>query len=378
MRKFMIDPKDIAKQYGFKGEDIEIKEIDKGNINNTYVIIIKNKNKEQKYLCQRVNTKVFTKPFLLMRNIQNVTAFISNFFKANNDTKHKTLEVIPTLTGSPLYITKNALGDNEYLRVYKFIDNAISYDNTNNEIIIETAGKAFGNFSKALHNYPVNLIEETIENFHNTPLRYKRFLEDLRHDAAKRAKDVKTEIEFFKNHEKEYDLITKLLKKGKLPLRVVHNDTKINNVMMKKNSNDYVAVIDLDTVMPGTILFDYGDGVRSSCVTKIEDDKDFDNVDIDMDLFIAYTKGFLSEMAPYLKKIEVDNMALSIKIMTLELALRFFADYINGDSYFRTNYLDHNLVRTRNQIVLVNKIEEKMEELNKIIHDLYKKYNNKK
>ena len=374
MKTFEIDAKDIADQYGFTYDEINIKEIEKGNINNTFVIILKKGKSEKKYLCQRVNTKVFTKPFSLMRNIQNVTTYISNYYKNNNDSKHKTLEVIPTITGSPLYITKNALGDNEFFRVYNYIDNSVSYDKTDDDTIIKTAGKAFGSFSRALDGYPTDLVEETIENFHNTPLRYERFLQDLEIDAAKRSKYTKEEIEFFKSKKEEYGLIYDKIKNGEIPIRVTHNDTKINNVMLDKNSNDYIAVIDLDTVMPGSILYDYGDGVRSSCATRVEDSKDISNVDIDNKLFEAYTEGFLSEVAKVLKEKEVDNMANSIKIMTLELALRFYNDYINGDTYFRTTYSDHNLVRTRNQIELVRKIEKKKDYLESTIHSIYDKY----
>lgn len=372
MNKFIFNVKDIAAQYGFKNGDITIEEIKNGNINNTFVMIINDGERISKYLCQRVNTKVFTKPFLLMRNIQNVTTYINNFYKRNDDNKHCTLNVIPTLTGSPLYIAKNALGDNEYFRMYNYINEAVSYDSTDNREIIYNIGRAFGNFARALNGYPTDLVDETIENFHNTAYRYQQLSIDLEHDFLNRAKDVKEEIEFFRNHASEYSDIYSLLETGKIISRVTHNDTKINNVMMDKNG-EFIAVIDLDTVMPGTILFDYGDGIRSSCSTALEDEQDISKIDLNLKLFEAYTNGYLEEIASCLNECEVDNMCKAIKIITIELGMRFFNDYINGDIYFKTNYPTHNLVRARNQIALVKKIEEKYEVMNDTIHKIYKK-----
>ena len=169
-------------------------------------------------------------------------------------------------------------------------------------------------------------------------------------------------------------IIVDLLNKKKIPYRVTHNDTKVNNVLMDPKTGEPIAVIDLDTVMPGSGLYDYGDGVRSAASTALEDEKDLSKVSIDMELFKAYTDGYLSEMASYLKPAEINNMVNSIRIITLELAMRFLSDYLNGDTYFKTNYEDHNLDRTKNQLKLVKNIEDKMPEMEEYVKSCYKKY----
>ena len=197
-------------------------------------------------------------------------------------------------------------------------------------------------------------------------------MSDIELDVCDRASEVSEEIiELLKNKGCK-DKIVNLLKKGTIPTRVTHNDTKVNNVMMDKNTGDYLTVIDLDTVMPGSYLYDYGDGVRSTCATALEDEIDLNKVSLNLELFKEYTKGYLYEMADYLTEEEICNMGESIKVLTYELALRFLNDYINGDTYFKTNYDKHNLVRARNQLKLLSDIDKKMPEINKFILDTYK------
>ena len=238
-------------------------------------------------------------------------------------------------------------------------------------------GEAFGNFTKLLKNYPINKLSETIKDFHSTDKRYKKLIEDIKIDPFGRAMEVAPEIVFILMREDICSLITDELGTEEVPYRVTHNDTKVNNVMMNKDTGDFMAVIDLDTVMPGSLLFDYGDGVRSTASTAKEDETDLDKVELNLELFEAYTKGYLSQMASDMTYGELALMGESIRVITLELAIRFLNDYINGDTYFKISYEKHNLDRARNQIALVKDIENKLDYINSFISDNYNKCKSK-
>lgn len=362
--------KKIIKKFNINGDIVSIKPINNGIINTTYVATLSDDNR---YLLQRINTNIFKEPYRLMKNIENVTDFIKS-----NDAKSKdNLTVIKTKEGAPLYVDKDEFSHKGYYRMYNYITDSISYDKVDTPEIAYNTGKAFGHFQKVLKGYPMVLLEETIENFHNTKKRYADFLEAYRQDAVGRKQNAYKEICEIMSREDVCGIIVDLLDKKKIPYRVTHNDTKVNNVLIDPKTNEPVAVIDLDTVMPGSGLYDYGDGIRSACSTALEDEKDLSKVSIDMEKFKAYTEGYLSEMALCLKPLEVENMANSVKIITLELAMRFLEDYLNGDTYFRTDYEDHNLVRAKNQLKLVKEIEEKMPQMKVFINECYKKYKGK-
>lgn len=365
----------ILDKFHIDGKLIDIKNNNSGNINKTYVVTFEKENgTRKKYLIQKINTKVFPEPYKLMKNIEGVTTYLKKQMIKNNDTDHKVLEVVKTKDNKSLCYITNESDTREYYRMYEFIDNSISYDYSIDEKIVYNTGKAFGNFQRLLAGYPMSKLEETIKDFHNTPIRYKKLLEDIKIDSEGRALEVAKEIVFIIKREDSYSLITDDLKSGEIPLRVTHNDTKVNNVMMNETTGDYLAVVDLDTVMPGSALYDYGDGIRSTASTAFEDETDLSKVSINLDLFKAYTDGYLSEMAPYLTYEEAYLMAESIKIITLELAMRFLNDYINGDTYFKINYEKHNLDRARNQLKLVSDIEEKFDIMNNYIMESYDKY----
>ena len=311
-----------------------------------------------------------------MKNINGVTTYLKKQMIKNADMEHKVLEIIKTKDNKSLCYINNESDTREYYRIYEFIENAISYDHSVDPKIVYNTGKAFGNFQKLLEGYPMNKLEETIKDFHNTPVRYKKLLNDIKIDSEGRVLEVSKEIVFIMKREDIYSLIMDDLLDDKIPYRVTHNDTKVNNVMMNKKTGDYLAVVDLDTVMPGSMLFDYGDGIRSTSSTASEDETDLSKVSLNLDLFKAYTDGYLSEMAPFLKQEEVSLMAESIRIITLELAIRFLNDYINGDTYFKINYEKHNLDRARNQLKLVEDIEEKLDFMNNYIMNSYNKYRN--
>lgn len=365
---------EIVKKFNIRGELVKTDINDSGNINKTYVAVFKDENDSlKKYLVQRINTSVFTEPYKLMKNIEGVTSYLKRQMRKESDSTHRVLEVVKTKEGKSLCcIDKN--GQKDYYRVYEFIENAVTYDYSTDANIVFNTGVAFGNFQKSLQNYPMNMLHETIPDFHNTKKRYKKLIEDIKIDPESRVMNVTKEIVFILMREDICSLIIDDLENNRIPYRVTHNDTKVNNVMMNSTTGEYMAVIDLDTVMPGSLLFDYGDGIRSTASTAKEDEPDLNKVELNLELFEEYTRGYLSEMAPYITEEELNLMGESIRIITLELAIRFLNDYINGDTYFKTNYENHNLDRARNQLKLVEDIESKLDYINQFIYDCYDEY----
>lgn len=361
---------DIIKNFDIRGDIKELNSINNGIINTTYVVKTDDKGNINKYLLQKINTSIFTEPFKLMKNIENVTKYIS----LNDSESKDTINVIKAKNGLPLYVTSDPFSHKEYYRVYNYIDNTISYNKSEKTEIVYNTGKAFGHFCKVLRDFPINDLEETIKDFHDTKKRYDKLIETYKLNPVNRNNRAFKQISEIISREEECSVLVNLLEDNKIPYRVTHNDTKVNNVLMDSLTKEPVAVIDLDTVMKGSGLYDYGDGVRSAASNALEDETNLDNVYINMDMFKAYTDGYLSEMAPYLNEEEILNMANSIKIITLELAIRFLDDYLSGDTYFKTNYDDHNLDRCKNQLKLVNDIDEKLEDMNSYIKESYNKY----
>ena len=366
----------ILDNYNIKGKLINIKEDNTGNINKTYIITFINNGIEYKYLVQQINTNVFNDPYILMENILGVTNYLKEQIILNNDNNHKVLEIIKTKDNNPMCYIYDDKRIKRYYRIYKYIDNSISYDKSFNKDIVYNTGKAFGNFQKLLNNYPMNSLNETIKDFHDTKKRYDKLIKDINNLSNDRVKEAYQEIEFIIKHQTICDLIIKKLNNNTIPYRVTHNDTKVNNVLMNKETLDYLAVIDLDTVMPGSMLFDYGDGIRSTACTCLEDEHDLTKVKIDLELFESYTRGYLNEISDCITQEELNLMAKSIEIITLELAIRFLNDYINGDTYFKVEYNKQNLYRTKAQLALVKDIETKLDYMDSFIKKCYKQNTN--
>lgn len=366
----------ILDNYNIKGKLINIKEDNTGNINKTYIITFINNGIEYKYLVQQINTNVFNDPYILMENILGVTNYLKEQLVLNNDNNHKVLEIIKTKDNNPMCYIYDDKRIKRYYRIYKYIDNSISYDKSFNKDIVYNTGKAFGNFQKLLNNYPMNSLNETIKDFHDTKKRYDKLIKDINNLSNDRVKEAYQEIEFIIKHQTICDLIINKLNNNTIPYRVTHNDTKVNNVLMNKETLDYLAVIDLDTVMPGSMLFDYGDGIRSTACTCLEDEHDLTKVKIDLELFESYTRGYLSEISDCITQEELNLMAKSIEIITLELAIRFLNDYINGDTYFKVEYNKQNLYRTKAQLALVKDIETKLDYMDSFIKKCYKQNTN--
>ena len=376
----------ILEKFNIEGKLVDVKVNNSGNINNTYIATFeKEDGTSKKYLIQKINTTVFTEPYKLMKNIEGVTSYLKKQMIKEGDNSHQVLEVIKTKDNKSLCYIEDA-GERDYYRIYEFIENAVSYDQSQDKEIVYNTGKAFGNFQRLLGNYPMSKLEETIKDFHDTKKRYDKLMDDEGNvtsleyeiDSEGRVAEVANEIVFILMREDICSLIMDDLGTEEIPYRVTHNDTKVNNVMMNKDTGDFLAVIDLDTVMPGSMLFDYGDGIRSTACTAKEDEHDLSKVKMDLDLFKAYTDGYLSEMSESLTYEELSLMAESVRIMTLELAIRFLNDYINGDTYFKTDYDKQNLYRTRAQIALVKDIESKLDLMDSYIKESYsEKYNGK-
>lgn len=365
---------EIIKKFNIPGKLVELKALTTGNIHKTYVATYLDENNYNKFLIQQINNYVFKNPYDVMNNIEGITNHLQKALDKIGDKEHKVLKVIKTVDNKNMVVHINEEGKEEFYRVYNFIDNAISYDTSENAEVVKNAGKAFGNFQKLLNDYPINTLAETIVDFHHTKNRFTNFEKDVEKDEKNRVNFVKKEIEFILDRKNICNLIVDKLENKEIPYRVTHNDTKVNNVMMNRETGDFLAVVDLDTVMPGSGLYDYGDGVRSAAANSAEDETDLSKVYLKNELFECYTEGYLSELAPYMNKEEVKLMGESIRLITLELGIRFLDDYINGDKYFKCNYETHNLDRARNQLKLVEDIESKMDYINEFIWECYKKY----
>jgi len=365
---------EIIQSFNIPGKLIQIFQLDKGNIHKTYVATYEKDGEEHKYLVQQINNYVFKNPYEVMDNIEKITKHLQKELDKVNDRNHKTLKVINTIDNKNMLVCKNENSVEEFYRVYDFIDNAISYDDTTNPEIVKSVGKAFGNFQKFLSNFPAEELSETIVDFHNTKNRLISFEKSIKEDEFNKVNLVNKEIDFILSRKNICSLIVDKLDNNEIPYRVAHNDTKVNNVMLNKQDGEFLAVVDLDTAMPGSVLYDYGDGVRSAASNALEDEKDLNKVYLNKLLFENFTDGYLSELAPYLTENEVKLMGQSIKLITLELGMRFLNDYICGDKYFKCNYETHNLDRAKNQLKLVEDIENQMDYINSYIWEAYKKY----
>jgi Ser/Thr protein kinase RdoA (MazF antagonist) len=354
----------IINSFDIKGTPVSASAITDGNINRTYRIEVEDGGKIKKYLLQRINTFVFRNPDELMQNIFAVTGFLKEKIRKNGgDESRETLSFIKTKDGKQYYKTEG----NDCWRCYVFVDDAYALNSIDNAGIFYKAGKAFGNFQNLLSDFPSETLFETIPDFHNTEKRYENLEKSIENNKANRVGEVKEEIDFIRKRKDDTSRLTKLMGTGELPLRVTHNDTKLNNILFDKKTNEGICVIDLDTVMPGLSLYDFGDCVRYGASTAKEDERDLSKVSIDLELFEAYSKGYLSSVGDTLTKKEKELLAFSVKLLSLELAIRFLTDYLDGDEYFKINYPDHNLVRTRVQLKLVEDIENKLGEMEEII-----------
>lgn len=357
---------ELVSAFTFEGELVNTTQLREGHINDTYVFDFNDNGKTNRYLVQVLNTYVFRQPEALMSNVVGVTNHLRKAIIANGgDPERECLTVYPAKSGKPYYIDSTG----RFWRCYNFISNAHSCQSVENEKVFFNAAKAFGNFQKMLADYPGETLTETIPNFHNTVSRFADFKKALTDNLSGRVDTAKAEADFVLAREADCAVLVELLAAGELPLRVTHNDTKLNNVMFDNETNEGICVVDLDTVMPGLSLYDFGDSIRFGANTASEDEKDISKVSLSLDLFKAYTLGYLTSAGESLTAKEIEYLPFSAKLMTLECGMRFLGDYFNGDTYFKTEYPEHNLVRSRTQFELVADIERKMPEMKKIVAD---------
>ena len=355
--------REILSNFNTTGEIVEYRKIVTGHINDSYYI--KTSSTEHSgYFLQWVNNYIFKNVDGLMNNIATVTHHLAEKLASHPELSFKVLEIVPTkLHGRYYYETGG-----EYWRLYRFIDNAHSYDVVENTKIAYEGGKAFGLFMSLLADLPANRLLEPIPDFHNMEKRLGTFFRSLESNPAQRAELVPAEIEFVKNRASQMLTIPALVREGKLPMRITHNDTKFNNILFD-STNHAMCIVDLDTVMPGSVLFDFGDAIRTGANTAAEDEKDLSKVDINLPIYEAYTQGFLKSTRNSLNQVEVENLAFSARFMTFIIGLRFLTDYLDGDPYFRTSYPDHNLVRARVQFRLVEQMEKNAAQMELIVKD---------
>ena len=349
----------ICQDFNLKGELLDYELITSGNINLTYKIYLQDNGETKQYLLQKINRNVFNNPEKIMENIKNVNDYI--------DSRHKcedlfVLHFLHSVKGEPFVIDE----DNGFWRACKFF-NCVCYDSPSDLGVIEEAGRAFGQFQYLLNGFDAENLFVIIPNFHNTKKRIDDLEKTLLDAPSDKIAVAKGEIEYLLSNKELGLTLSMLLNDDKLPLRVTHNDTKCNNVIFDKQTLKALAVIDLDTIMPGLCAYDFGDGARSICSTTDEDEQNLSLVSFDLDRFERFSKGYLKYLKSTLTDLEKQTLPLSVFVMTYELASRFLEDYLKGNVYFKVNNEDHNLHRARCQIALCKDIISKLSQMENIL-----------
>ena len=364
-----LDPEIIIRkidgQFQMVGEIIKLEPYGNGHINDTFcVTCCRDGQEQQRYILQRMNKTIFKSPSELMENIVNVTNYLKGeIAEAGGNPERETLTVIRTREGKAFFTDE----DGDSWRVYLFIEGAFCLETVERAEDFYNSAVSFGNFQHMLAQYPADTLHETICNFHNTVSRFEDFKMAVQKDVCDRKKEVQQEIEFVLKREADCHVICDALNIGKIPLRVTHNDTKLNNIMMDQQTGKGICVIDLDTVMPGSALYDYGDSIRFGANTGSEDEQNLDLISCDLNLFEMYTKGFVEGCGGSLTEEEICLMPMAAKIMTLECGMRFLSDHLQNDIYFKIHRENHNLDRARTQFKLVADMENKWEQMNEIV-----------
>ena len=337
----------------------------KGHINDTFCVHTQPLEGDcVRYILQRVSNAAFSRPDQLMSNIVGVTDYLRKVIaEEGGDPDRETLTVLRTRDGKS-YFTDS---EGRAWRVFPFIEDTVCLQAAETSELFEASALAFGRFQHQLKDYPADTLYETIARFHDTENRLANFKKALEADVMGRAKDVQPEIDFVLAHEADCSVAMSALREGKLPLRVTHNDTKLNNVLIDRETGKGICVIDLDTVMPGLAINDFGDSIRFGANHSAEDERDLSKVNFDLDLFEAYTRGFLTGCAGSLTPAELEYLPWGAKLMTLECGIRFLTDYLEGDHYFATHREGQNLDRCRTQFKLVSDMEKAWEDMAAVV-----------
>lgn len=342
---------EIGRLFRLKGEVTSYQQITAGNINTTYRVYFGSKS----YIFQKVNVSVFKDPIGVMKNIDNVTTYIREEYP----------DQISLHYHHTVYGDNYIIYEGEFWRVMSDF-NSVTLDSCDSLEDIKSIGEAFGEFQRKLTNFDCSCLVESIKDFHNTEVRINSLL-----DYADSHDVHMEEVEYIRSVKDEASKISKMLKEGKLPSRPCHNDTKANNVLLDKDTHKPLVVIDLDTIMPGTGLYDFADCARFICATAVEDEKDLSKVDFDLTKFEAFSEGFLGRVKDASTEEEKANVVLSVFAITIELASRFLLDYLSGNHYFKCNYEEHNIVRTRCQLKLAKSIRSKFDEMEAIVSNIF-------
>lgn len=358
---------EIASRFALDGPVAGIDSLGEGFINDTF--IVRTEGDAPDYILQRKNKAIFTDVPAMMENIRKVTDHIRRrVAAAGGDPEREAMRVVPTHEGLLYHV--DPAGD--YWAVSVFIADTVAYNRADSPLLARKGGEGIGKFQAQLADFTEPLAE-TIPGFHNIRHRFAQWDEALRRNAAGRVGDLETEIGWISSRRDEMLAFWSLVEQGTIPTRVTHNDTKINNILFDRNG-EVLCAIDLDTVMNSTSLNDFGDAIRSYCNTGDEDDRDLERVGLSHDMFRAYTEGYLSQRARQLTDTEIDHLAFSARYITFEQVLRFLMDYIDGDTYYKTKYPKHNLVRTHAQYRLLRSMEEHYPEMCRIVRETAAKY----
>ncbi len=349
---------EIVSNFAVTLDDEKLIPYGNGHINETFVV-----GKKNRYILQKINTGVFADPRGMMENIVGVTAHLrKKIIAAGGDPDRETLTPIYTKDGKPYFVTD----DGKWYRMYLFVE-ALCFDRVEDARQLYHAARAFGRFQRHLADYPAEELHEVIARFHDTPNRFAQLTDAIKADRAGRLSDVQAEVDFALAREADAHVVVDAIAEGKVPLRVTHNDTKLNNVMFDAETKEGLCVIDLDTVMPGSLLYDFGDALRFGANAGDEDERDLSKIYFRMDCFEEFARGFIEELGDTMTPREIELLPFSVKLMTYECGIRFLADHLNGDTYFRVHREGHNLDRCRTQFALVADIERRMDEMRAIV-----------
>ena len=348
----------VLRQFTLEGRPLSCERYGEGHINRTYLVVT---DRPRRYILQRVSRAAFHNIPALMGNIAAVTAFLA----AQSNDPRGSLHLVPTVDGALWYCDR----EGEYWRVYDFIEDSLCLQTPESPEDFYQSAVAFGSFQRMLHEFPAETLYETIPRFHDTPDRCRKFHAALSADPLNRAKAAQPEIDFVLAHEAEAGFLLDLLHEGALPLRVTHNDTKLNNVMLDAKTRRALCVIDLDTVMPGLTAYDFGDSIRFGAATAREDEQDLTKMGLDLGLYRRFTEGFVPACGALTKE-EIETLPMGAKLMTLECGVRFLTDFLDGDVYFSVSRPGHNLDRARTQFKLVEETERRWDEIMGIVREV--------
>ena len=356
--------RNVLAAYDFPDTPIGVVRYGSGHINDTYCVVCQPKEgKAIRFILQGLSCAAFPRQDTLMENFVGITSHLrKKIAEAGGDPLRQTLTLVPTRNGEPYYTEESG----RIWRLTNYVEGTICLQKATPELF-EASARAFGRFQLLLQDYPAHTLHEVIANFHNTEDRFTKFLAALQEDKMDRAKDVAPEIQFVLNHKEDCSVAINALHEGKLPLRVTHNDTKLNNVLIDENTLEGICIIDLDTTMPGLALYDFGDSIRFGANHSAEDETDLSKVNFDIDLYARYTRGFLTGAQGIFTETELAYLPWGAKLMTLECGIRFLTDYLDGDHYFRVHYPQQNLDRCRTQFKLVRDMEEQWTQMHQVV-----------